>query len=136
MVCARFVQWATFIVIEQMQRWRCPTYNPRTTIIAPYSSTEVINAIPDADKELLLFFRCHAPARSQTQPRHALRSAPLFTWLVAHVVTQWGGRSVECRLERNEDMCSWLSRGLHQSRGHCHACTDHRLAPRNMCFVC
>lgn len=52
------MQWATFIVIEQMQRWRCPTYNPRTTIVAPYSSTEVINAIPDADKELLLFFRC------------------------------------------------------------------------------
>ncbi|CAL8469167.1 g8708 [Coccomyxa elongata] len=62
MLCHDF-QWATFIVIEQMQRWRCPTYNPRTTIVAPYSSTEVINTIPDADKELLLFFRgdCEPP---------------------------------------------------------------------------
>jgi hypothetical protein len=50
-------QWATVLVIEQMQRWRCPGYDPRTTIIAPYSSTEVINAVPDTEKDTLLFFR-------------------------------------------------------------------------------
>ena len=49
------------LVIEQMQRWRCPTYNPRTTVIAPYASTEVIAALPDAKKEQLLFFRCAPP---------------------------------------------------------------------------
>ena len=49
------------LVIEQMQRWRCPTYNPRTTVIAPYASTEVVAALPDARKEQLLFFRCALP---------------------------------------------------------------------------
>lgn len=52
------MQWATMVVIEQMQRWRCPTYTPRTTIIAPYSSTEVVHALPEAEKFTLLFFRC------------------------------------------------------------------------------
>ena len=51
------VQWATVVVIEQMQRWRCPTYTPRTTVIAPYSSTEVVHALPEAEKHTLLFFR-------------------------------------------------------------------------------
>ena len=50
-------QWATMVVIEQMQRWRCPTYTPRTTVIAPYSSTEVVHALPEAEKSTLLFFR-------------------------------------------------------------------------------
>ena len=52
------MQWATVVVIEQMQRWRCPTYTPRTTVIAPYSSTEVVHALPEAEKHTLLFFRC------------------------------------------------------------------------------
>ena len=51
------MQWATVVVIEQMQRWRCPTYTPRTTVIAPYSSTEVVHALPEAEKHTLLFFR-------------------------------------------------------------------------------
>ncbi len=55
---AACMQWATMVVIEQMQRWRCPTYTPRTTIIAPYSSTEVVHALPEAEKFTLLFFRC------------------------------------------------------------------------------
>ena len=46
------------VVIEQMQRWRCPTYTPRTTVIAPYSSTAVVHALPEAEKFTLLFFRC------------------------------------------------------------------------------
>ncbi len=46
------------LVIEQMQRWRCHSYNPRTTVVAPYSSTEVIAALPDATKTQFLFFRC------------------------------------------------------------------------------
>ena len=55
------VQWATVVVIEQMQRWRCPTYTPRTTVIAPYSSTEVVHALPEAEKHTLLFFRRGLP---------------------------------------------------------------------------
>ena len=51
------MQWATVVVIEQMQRWRCPTYTPRTTVVAPYSSTEVVHALPEAEKHTLLFFR-------------------------------------------------------------------------------
>ena len=60
-------QWATMLVIEQMQRWRCHTYNPRTTVVAPYSSTEVIAALPDATKTQFLFFRC----------AHLLRACPV-----------------------------------------------------------
>ena len=59
------MQWATMVVIEQMQRWRCPTYTPRTTVIAPYSSTEVVHALPEAEKFTLLFFR-YAPLSEQS----------------------------------------------------------------------
>lgn len=56
------MQWATMVVAEQMQRWRCPSYTPRTTIIAPYSSTEVVRALPESEKLTLLFFRRAGPA--------------------------------------------------------------------------
>ena len=69
------MQWATVVVIEQMQRWRCPTYTPRTTIIAPYSSTEVVHALPESEKHTLLFFRCTClPDRL---PQHARLHARL-----------------------------------------------------------
>ena len=61
-------QWATMLVIEQMQRWRCHSYNPRTTVVAPYSSTEVIAALPDATKTQFLFFRW-APWTLELHPR-------------------------------------------------------------------
>lgn len=75
------MQWATFVVIEQMQRWRCPSYTPRTTIIAPYSSTEVVHALPEAEKSTLLFFRYRyegppqAPLPLQRWPVSAHRGA-------------------------------------------------------------
>ncbi|CAL8469510.1 g9051 [Coccomyxa elongata] len=59
MLCVDF-QWATVLVVEQGQRWRCPSYSPRSTIVVPYSSTESVNTIPlrpDGEKESLLFFR-------------------------------------------------------------------------------
>ncbi|EIE21518.1 hypothetical protein COCSUDRAFT_66927 [Coccomyxa subellipsoidea C-169] len=59
MMCVDF-QWATVLAVEQGQRWRCPSYSPRSTIVVPYSSTESINTIPlrpDGEKESLLFFR-------------------------------------------------------------------------------
>ena len=79
------MQWATVVVIEQMQRWRCPTYTPRTTIIAPYSSTEVVHALPEAEKHTLLFFRCgpHPAPSACLCGFHSARArmpAPRFAW--------------------------------------------------------
>lgn len=56
------LQWATMVVVEQGQRWRCPTFTPRSTILAPYASTEVVStldsSVPDAERDVLAFFRC------------------------------------------------------------------------------
>ena len=54
------VQWAIMLGVEQGQRWRCRSYNPRNNIIVPYSSTESINSVPlkqGHEKETLLYFR-------------------------------------------------------------------------------
>ena len=55
-------QWATIVVVEQGQRWRCPTFTPRSTILAPYASTEVVSSldlsVPDEERDVLAFFRC------------------------------------------------------------------------------
>ena len=57
-------QWATMVVVEQGQRWRCPTFTPRSTILAPYASTEVVSSldlsVPDEERDVLAFFRCAA----------------------------------------------------------------------------
>ena len=54
------VQWAIMLGVEQGQRWRCRSYNPRNNVIVPYSSTESINSVPlkqGHEKETLLYFR-------------------------------------------------------------------------------
>ena len=61
LLCNDF-QWAAMVVVEQGQRWRCPTFTPRSTILAPYASTEVVSSldskVPDAERDVLAFFRC------------------------------------------------------------------------------
>ena len=45
----------------QGQRWRCPGYSPRNTMIVPYSSTEIVQGLPPVrleDQEMLIYFRC------------------------------------------------------------------------------
>lgn len=59
-LCAGVVQWAIMLGVEQGQRWRCRSYNPRNNVIVPYSSTESINSVPlkqGHEKETLLYFR-------------------------------------------------------------------------------
>ncbi|KAK9822652.1 hypothetical protein WJX81_003745 [Elliptochloris bilobata] len=60
LLCNDF-QWATMVVVEQGQRWRCPTFTPRSTILAPYASTEVVSSldsgVPDEERDVLAFFR-------------------------------------------------------------------------------
>ena len=54
------VQWAIMLGVEQGQRWRCRSYNPRNNVIVPYSSTESINSVPlkqGHEKGTLLYFR-------------------------------------------------------------------------------
>ena len=46
--------------LEQGQRWRCPSYSPRSTLVVPYSSTQSLATIPlraARDKDTLLYFR-------------------------------------------------------------------------------
>jgi hypothetical protein len=48
------------LVVEQGQRWRCSTFNPRNTIVVPYSSTQSLATISvqqHGAKDSLLFFR-------------------------------------------------------------------------------
>ena len=66
LLCNDF-QWAAMVVVEQGQRWRCPTFTPRSTILAPYASTEVVSSldssVPDAERDVLAFFRCACSLR-------------------------------------------------------------------------
>ncbi len=77
LLCNDF-QWATMVVVEQGQRWRCPTYTPRSTILAPYASTEVLSSlesrVPDEERDVLAYFRCGA-ARSAAAPAPPARAA-------------------------------------------------------------
>ncbi len=82
LLCNDF-QWATMVAVEQGQRWRCPTYTPRSTILAPYASTEVLSSlesrVPDEERDVLAYFRCGAapPSRgpSAARPRGVGRGA-------------------------------------------------------------
>ena len=58
-VCGQ-MQWATMIVQEQGQRWMCASYNPRSTLIVPYSFKDVSvgqQVAEHGDRPKLLFFR-------------------------------------------------------------------------------
>jgi hypothetical protein len=58
-LCGRF-QWATMIVQEHGQRWLCASYNPRSTLIVPYSFKDVTigqQVAQNADRPKLVFFR-------------------------------------------------------------------------------
>eukprot|EP00884_Botryococcus_braunii_P007896 jgi/Botrbrau1/17107/Bobra.0157s0010.1 len=60
MVCKDFA-WSTVFVIEMAQRYRCPAYSPRNSIVVPYSSTEVVQGLTlgsEDEADHLLFFRC------------------------------------------------------------------------------
>ena len=72
------VQWAIMLGVEQGQRWRCRSYNPRNNVIVPYSSTESINSVPlkqAHEKETLLYFR-HDSGR--ISPTSMLDPVPYF----------------------------------------------------------
>ena len=72
------VQWAIMLGVEQGQRWRCRSYNPRNNVIVPYSSTESINSVPlkqGHEKETLLYFRQDT---SRISPTSVLDPAPSF----------------------------------------------------------
>jgi hypothetical protein len=59
MVCKDFA-WSTVFIVEQAQRYRCPAYSPRNSLVVPYSSTEVVQGLTlDVEDEAdhLLFFR-------------------------------------------------------------------------------
>ncbi|BDA47928.1 probable arabinosyltransferase ARAD2 [Coccomyxa sp. Obi] len=58
-ICGNF-QWATMLVAEQGQRWLCSSYNPRSTLIVPYSFKDAgvgQAAAQNSKRSTLLFFR-------------------------------------------------------------------------------
>ncbi len=54
------LQWATMLVQEQGQRWMCSSYNPRSTLVVPYSFKDVglgPQVAESAERPTLVFFR-------------------------------------------------------------------------------
>lgn len=102
------LQWAVFVAVEQGQRWRCPTYTPRSTILAPYASTEVVNLleprVPDEERNVLAFFRC---AWAHLEPRSVCIAMEHVHQVQARLVnTQPAGRAGEVATRQ---LTSWAS---------------------------
>ena len=80
------MQWAIMLGVEQGQRWRCRSYNPRNNVIVPYSS---INSVPlkqGHEKETLLYFRHDSWGIS---PTSMLDSKPSVVPSAARLHERW-----------------------------------------------